>query len=180
MKYYIDNYKLIYIQLIRSPVNCNDQFFHLNYNGDCSTYIIPLTEFNKLNGTKYLFFYDELNYEKYFYYLLKLSDEVLNDEDIISKLYDIGLIYEKDYIFNNYVSDEYSLITLPNYVLHRGVKNKTNNDRLAFFICFSLKNSYDYKLYDTDKEIIQNDTEVDEDLINETLVKNNRIKYNIN
>ena len=120
MKYYIDNYKLIYIQLIRSPVNCNDQFFHLNYNGDCSTYIIPLTEFNKLNGTKYLFFYDELNYEKYFYYLLKLSDEVLNDEDIISKL------------------------------------------------------------YDTDKEIIQNDTEVDEDLINETLVKNNRIKYNIN
>jgi hypothetical protein len=57
LSYYFEKYQLIYIQIANNPINCSDQFFHLDYKGDSVSVIIPLTKISSLNGTKYLFFY---------------------------------------------------------------------------------------------------------------------------
>jgi hypothetical protein len=163
LTYFLLEHKLVCMQLVNNPVDCDDQYFHLDYQGDSFSFIIPVTEFNKLNGTKYLKFTNVFNYTKYSNLLLQLSNETLSDDIIVERLNEYGLIYSIDYTFEITTSKEFSIISLPDYIFHRGIKNKSTNIRVAYFFVFSLKNRYDYSFYSKDYEFIHNDLELDED-----------------
>jgi hypothetical protein len=62
-----------------------------------------------------------------------------------------------DYEFASANSDAFALLQMPNYVYHRGQKNKSGKDRLMVNILFSINNAYEYPI----DEIIA-DSEVDE------------------
>ena len=68
-----------------------------------------------------------------------------------------GFSYNVNYCFKCANSDKYALIEMPNYVYHRGQKNKTDHNRIMLNILISINNEYDYPI----DEIIT-DSEVDE------------------
>lgn len=151
------NNTLIQINLINAPPDCNDQIFHIDYLGDSISYFIPFVELNSLNGTEFLEFTDTKLYSSFFNTLLEMSSLYLDRNEIISYLSKFGLAVGLDYRFSFATSDMYALICMPNYVYHRGQKNKTNKNRIMLNILFSINNSYDYP---DDKIIV--DSEIDE------------------
>jgi hypothetical protein len=154
-------HELVYIQFINSYPDNDDQFYHIDYNGDSISYFIPLVDINELNGTKYLSFVDKENYKKHYNLLLNVSYLILSDEDVIIKLEEHDLHYGVDYTFETVSSKAFGIIELPNYCLHRGQKNKTNVIRTMVCITFSLHNSFHYPetKYST---VFVNDLENDE------------------
>ena len=66
LKETFEKYTLLQINFINAPPDCNDQLFHIDYLGDSISFFIPLVELSDLNGTQYLFFYNNENYMKYF------------------------------------------------------------------------------------------------------------------
>jgi hypothetical protein len=134
-----------------------------------------LTDLTKLNGTKYLYFFCKENYAIFENYMLELSKNILSDNDIIVKLEEKNLYYDKDYIFCILETSSFSLIELPNNVLHRGKKNEDSFDKILFVITFSTKNLYDYSNI---SEGVLGDVELDE-IYDEDTLKTSREKYNI-
>jgi hypothetical protein len=63
----------------------------------------------------------------------------------------------KDYEFAAANSDAFALLRMPNYVYHRGQKNRSGKDRMMVNILFSINNAYEYPI----QEIIE-DSEIDE------------------
>lgn len=63
----------------------------------------------------------------------------------------------RDYEFKAANADAFGLLRMPNYVYHRGQKNRSGKDRLMVNILFSINNAYDYPI----QEIIE-DSEIDE------------------
>ena len=61
-----DNNTLIQINLINAPPDCNDQLFHIDYQGDSFSYFIPFVELSDLNGTEYVHFIDSRNFKIYY------------------------------------------------------------------------------------------------------------------
>jgi hypothetical protein len=167
LKNTFENNTLIQINIINAPPDCNDQLFHIDYEGDSISYFIPYVQLSPLNGTEYLEFKDKQNYQKYYNILLEMSKLYLDRDEIISYLSKINLVFNSDYCFSFATSNAFSLIEMPNYVYHRGQKNKTNQNRLMLNILFSIDNKYDYP---ADKIIL--DSEIDEiDRVNEILLK---------
>ena len=152
-----DNNSLIQINLINAPPDCNDQLFHIDYNGDSISYFIPFVELNSLNGTEYLEFTDSKLYLSHYKILLEMSSLYLDRNEIISYLSKLDLVFGSDYRFSCATSEAFALLCMPNYVYHRGQKNKTNKNRIMLNILFSINNSYDYPC---DKIIL--DSEIDE------------------
>ena len=72
----------------------------------------------------------------------------------------------RDYEFKAANADAFGLLRMPNYVYHRGQKNRSGKDRMMLNILFSIKNAY---AYPTD-EIIE-DSEIDEILRAEEIIK---------
>jgi hypothetical protein len=169
LKHDIDMYTLLQINIINAPPDCVDQLFHIDYLGDSISYFIPFIELSDLNGTVYLNFIDPKNNIIYYNNLLEMSSLYLTQSDIIEYLSKINLYLNIDYTFKVANSPEFGILRMPNYVYHRGQKNKTNKDRLMLNILFSINNSY---VYPTD-EIIP-DSEIDEiDRATEILEKRN-------
>jgi len=163
------NNTLIQINLINAPPDCNNQLFHIDYEGDSISYFIPFVELNNLNGTEFLEFTDTRNYIKYYDTLLTMSKLYLDRNEIISYLSKLELFLNSDYIFSCATSDAFALICMPNYVYHRGQKNKTNHNRIMLNILFSINNNYDYPM---DKIIL--DSEIDEvDRVDQIINKRN-------
>lgn len=152
-----DKYTLLQINFINAPPDCNDQLFHIDYLGDSISFFIPLVELSDLNGTEYLFFHDKNNYYKYFPLMLEMSDKYFTRLEAIAYMETKGFSYNVDYCFKCANSDKYALIEMPNYVYHRGQKNKTDYNRIMLNILISINNEYEYPI----DEIIT-DSEVDE------------------
>ena len=148
---------LLQINFINAPPDCNDQLFHIDYLGDSISFFIPLVELSDLNGTEYLFFYDNDNYMKYFPLMLEMSDKYFTRLEAIAYMETQGFSYGKDYCLKCANSGKYALIEMPNYVYHRGQKNKTKENRIMLNILVSINNAYDYPI----DEVIT-DSEVDE------------------
>ena len=157
LKTTFENNTLLQINFINAPPDCNDQLFHIDYLGDSISFFIPLVELSDLNGTQYLFFYDKENYVKYFPLMLEMSDKYFNNPEAKEYMDSKGFIYGVDYEFRCANSDKYALIEMPNYVYHRGQKNKTNHNRIMLNILLSINNEYEYP---TDEVIT--DSEIDE------------------
>lgn len=151
------NNTLVQINFINAPPDCNEQLFHIDYLGDSISYFIPLVELSDLNGTEYLYFYDNNNYFVYYTLMLEMSEKYFTKKEVIEYMNIKGLYFEKDYCFKCANGPSYSIIEMPNYVYHRGQKNKTGYHRIMLNILFSINNSYEYPI----DEIIL-DSEVDE------------------
>jgi hypothetical protein len=50
------DFYLISLRNIRIFLSCNNQHFHIDYNGKTDTYFIPLFDLNATNGTEYVKF----------------------------------------------------------------------------------------------------------------------------
>ena len=148
---------LLQINFINAPPDCNDQLFHIDYLGDSISFFIPLVELSDLNGTEYLFFYDKDNYMKYFTLMLEMSEKYFTKPEAKEFMNSKGFLYGTDYEFRCANSNPYSLIEMPNYVYHRGQKNKTDHNRIMLNILLSINNAYEYP---TDEVIT--DSEIDE------------------
>jgi hypothetical protein len=157
LKQDIDNYTLLQINIINAPPDCVDQLFHIDYLGDSISYFIPFVELSDLNGTAYLNFINPDNNLVYYNDLLKMSDLYLSQAEIIDYLANLNLKLNVDYDFRAANSEAFALLRMPNYVYHRGQKNRTQQDRLMMNILFSRNNAYEYPI----DEIIA-DSEIDE------------------
>ena len=157
LKHYFEKYTLLQINFINAPPDCVDQLFHIDYLGDSISFFIPMVELSDLNGTEYLFFNNKINYMKYFSLMLEMSEKYFTKQEAKDYMTSKGFIYGDDYEFKCANSNPYALIEMPNYVYHRGQKNKTNHNRIMLNILLSINNAYEYP---TDEVI--NDSEVDE------------------
>jgi hypothetical protein len=153
----IEENTLLQINIINAPPDCVDQLFHIDYLGDSISYFIPFVELSDLNGTAYLNFINPDNNLVYYNDLLKMSALYLSQPDIIEYLANLQLKLGVDYEFKAANSDAFGLLRMPNYVYHRGQKNKSGKDRLMLNILFSINNAYEYPV----DEIIT-DSEIDE------------------
>ena len=77
--------------------------------------------------------------------------------EIILYLAKLHLTLHVDYEFAVANSGAFALLKMPNYVYHRGQKNKSGKPRLMVNILFSINNTYEYPT----AEVIE-DSEVDE------------------
>ncbi len=153
----IEKCTLLQINIINAPPDCVDQLFHIDYLGDSISYFIPFVELTDLNGTAYLQFLDPQNNLVYYEELLKMSALYLTQPEIIVYLSNLNLKEGVDYEFKAANADAFALLRMPNYVYHRGQKNRSGKDRLMVNILFSINNAYDYPI----QEIIE-DSEIDE------------------
>ena len=153
------NKTLIQVNVICAPPDCNNQLFHMDYQGDSESYFIPMVPLSDLNGTEYLHFTDKRNYKVYYNNLLYMSDHYFDKQDAIDYLIQqLGLKLTTDFSFKCAKSDAYALIFMPYYVYHRGQKNKTPINRLMVNILFSIGNKFSYP---TEEYIL--DAEIDEE-----------------
>ena len=167
LKTSFEKYTLIQINIINAPPDCNNQLFHIDYQGDSFSYFIPLVELSDLNGPEYLYFFEEKNYKIYYENLLYLSDNYLDKPEAIDYLTNtLGLKINVDYVFKCANSNAYSLLYMPYYVYHRGQKNKTPINRLMLNILFSIGNKFNYPI----EEYIL-DAEIDEESRAESILK---------
>ena len=88
---------LLQINYICAPPDCTDQLFHIDYLGDSISIFIPLVELSDLNGTEYLYFYDEKNYLLFFDLMLEMSDKYFTKSEAIAYMTIKGFVYEKDF-----------------------------------------------------------------------------------
>jgi hypothetical protein len=153
----LDKHTLLQINIINAPPDCVDQLFHIDYLGDSISYFIPFVELSDLNGTAYLNFINPHNNLLYYNDLLKMSALYLTQSEIVEYLSTLNLKETIDYEFKAANSDAFALLRMPNYVYHRGQKNKSGKDRLMVNILFSINNAYPYPV----DEIIE-DSEIDE------------------
>jgi hypothetical protein len=166
LKHDIDNHTLLQVNIINAPPDCVDQLFHIDYLGDSISYFIPFVELTDLNGTAYLNFIDPHNNIVYYNDLLKMSALYLTQSEIVTYLSNLKLKEGVDYEFKAANSAAFGLLRMPNYVYHRGQKNRSGKDRMMVNILFSINNAYDYP---TD-EIIE-DSEIDEILRADEIIK---------
>lgn len=167
LKNLFKTHTLIQINIINAPPDCNNQLFHMDYQGDSESYFIPFVELSNLNGTEYLYFYDKEKYKLYYENELYMSDHYFSKEDIIDYLTNtIGLKINVDFVFKCANSDPYALLFMPYYVYHRGQKNKTSTNRLMLNILFSIGNRFNYPI----EEYIL-DAEIDEESRAETILE---------
>jgi hypothetical protein len=154
------NHTLIQLNIINAPPDCNTQLFHIDYQGDSASYFIPLVDLSDLNGTEYVYFFNEEHFIKYYHTLLQMSDNYLDKTEIIEYLSSKhGLIVDVDFTFKCANSNPYALLYMPYYVYHRGQKNKTNTNRLMLNILFSIGDKFSYPIeeYILDSEIDEKD-----------------------
>jgi hypothetical protein len=157
LKQDIEKCTLLQVNIINAPPDCVDQLLHIDYLGDSISYFIPFVELTDLNGTAYLNFINPHNNLVYYNDLLKMSALYLTQPEIITYLSNLNLLEHRDYEFKAANSAEFALLRMPNYVYHRGQKNRSGRARLMLNILFSINNAYEYPT----QEIIT-DSEIDE------------------
>lgn len=150
-----NNTILYYGYIVSQPGNKN-QYFHIDYKGKTITYFIPLVDLNDKNGTEYLFFYDNTNYNKFFDLFIKITKKYIERSEIIDILSTYDIIYMKDYEFKYVNAPAFSLLSLPNNVFHRGRTNETDHYRVMFQITIELE-PIDYIVNEEFINIAEND-----------------------
>lgn len=150
---------LIQLNFLNAPPDCNTQLFHLDYKGDSISYFIPLVDLTDLNGTEYLFFYEEKNYTgaATFDLIKTMNDKYFDRDEAIAFLAQHDFLLKRDYEFRFANAEAFSLLYMPFYTYHRGQKNKTGTNRIMLNILFSIENKYEFPT----EEYVP-DTEIDE------------------
>jgi hypothetical protein len=85
-KYSFDTSKLISLGFISAPVNCDNQFFHIDYKGNTNTYFIPLIDLNNNNGTEYIEFDNKFYNINLLDKLNIISNIYLSQDDVVNHL----------------------------------------------------------------------------------------------
>lgn len=135
----INKHSILYYGFIISQPNNKNQYFHIDYKGKSITYFIPLVHLTDKNGTEYIYFYDNSNYQKYFNVFLDITKKYITQQEVINYLEKIGLTHGKDYEFRFANCNAYSVIKLPHNVFHRGKTNETDHYRIMFQITFEIE-----------------------------------------
>ena len=132
----ISQYNILYYGFINSQPNNKNQYFHIDYKGKSVTYFIPTVDLTDMNGTEYLYFYDNSNYNKYYELFLDITRKYIDKSELIKFLETVNLFYMKDYEFRIVNCEKYSLLKLPHNVFHRGKINESGKNRIMFQITF--------------------------------------------
>jgi hypothetical protein len=131
--YNINPQNIISLGWINGQVNCLDQHFHIDYQGQTHTYFIPIVELNDFNGTEYIKFTDTNFNIQLIDTLIDMSDKYICQEQIQNDFESLK-ICQTQYEFKILNSPAYSMVWMPNYVLHRGRKNQTQINKIMFQI----------------------------------------------
>ena len=170
-QYLLDTNKLLSFGFISSPINCDNQFFHIDYDGNTNTYFIPLIDIDETNGTEFLEFNDKYYNIDILDQLKKINNKYISKNDIIDELNKLE-ITPNNYNFKYLNCNKWSLAYLPYYCLHRGRKNNGITNRVMFQMVFYKDNICKYNI---PEEIYYKDAELDEykEKILENRKKNN-------
>lgn len=122
---------------ISGQPDCKEQHFHIDYDGVTETYFIPLCELNDKNGTEYLQFNSSVQNISLFSKLKKIGNRFSSREGVSGYLTSLG-VKNDDYKFKIANSQPFTMIYLPNYVLHRGTSNKSGFNKVMFQILISV------------------------------------------
>lgn len=152
--YNIETKKIISMGFISGQPGCMEQHFHVDYDGITSTYFIPLCDLTDRNGTEYLEFQSPSRNMELFEKIKEISDKYIKREQIIESFDKIG-VDSSEYNFKIANSSAYSLLYLPNYVLHRGSRNNENYNKTMFQIVLQAipDANISSKIYFTDSEL---------------------------
>jgi hypothetical protein len=169
-EYNIKPKSILSLGFINAPKNNNNQHFHIDYNGKTDTYFIPLINLDNSNGTEYVEFNNKKLNIDYFDDLKKISEKHITRDQVINEFNNLG-INKSHYKFQILNINSYSMVKMPYYLFHRGKTNESNYDRIMFQIVISK-----FKDVIISKDIIINDSELDEDLekVTKLLIKRNK------
>ena len=131
--YNIDPKSIISFGWINGQVNCQDQHFHIDYNGNTHTYFIPIVELNNKNGTEYVKFNNKQFNIDLIDKLKIMSDKYITQQQIITHFTELE-INQESYKFCILNTPAYSMVLMPNYIYHRGKKNETLINKIMFQI----------------------------------------------
>jgi hypothetical protein len=142
----LDLTKIASFGFLNAPVGCNDQFFHIDYEGKTETCFVPLVDINNDMGTQYVLFpaTDKTvgnDHEKLFELFLTLSNKY-NDPEELSKQFEMHGIKRDEFYFCQVQTQAYSLVYLPYDVMHRGVCNRSGRERPMFQLVMLRDESY--------------------------------------
>lgn len=156
-EYNIKSKDVLSFGFISSQPECKDQHFHIDYKGVTHTYFIPLCDITDKNGTDYLEFKSSVKNISLFKDLKKIGDRFITREGVSGYLNSIN-VDPNEYTFKILNSPAFSLVYLPNYVLHRGTKNREEYIKVMFQII--MKAFPEAKVSD---KVEYKDSELDED-----------------
>ena len=159
---------ILSFDFLQSKPNCDNQLFHIDYEGNTETFFIPMVDLTDDNGTEYLEFNNIEDNKKYFDFLISISNKYMTKDEVINALKAQG-IKEDSYKFKIVNAEAYGIIHLTYMCFHRGKTNTSKADRVMFTV--KISNS-DY--YSRDDEIIQ-DAELDEvdDIVSKVMENRN-------
>ena len=153
------NHEMVYFRLMNAPPDCDNQYFHLDYNGCTTSFIIPFMDLTDLNGTEYVHFNDESNYSKHFKLMEDINLAHCDNIKTEEKLKEFNLINGEDYVFKIVNSKANALVRLPNFALHRGQKNKTSVNRTVLVIINSINQEFNFS-----QTTVTLDEEIDDEI----------------
>lgn len=158
-KYSFDTSKLISLGFISAPVNCDNQFFHIDYKGNTNTYFIPLIDLNNNNGTEYIEFDNKFYNINLLDKLNIISNIYLSQDDVVNHLSKID-VNPNTYKFKFLNCEKWCMVKLPYYCLHRGRTNNGFCDRIMFQIVFYKDDALNYNI---PNEHYYDDAELDDE-----------------
>jgi hypothetical protein len=138
------NWHSITVGFLQSPPLCGDQTWHLDFDGTTENIFVPLTRVTDLNGTEYVTFeddFDQLNVE--------LLVDNFGDASVIKTKDELGLhelpprLFDREFKKQRLNCEPYTVVHLPHWVLHRGVNNGADHDRITFYVCCSFNATFD-------------------------------------
>jgi hypothetical protein len=158
-KYLLDTNKLISLGFISAPINCDDQFFHIDYKGNTNTYFIPLIDLNDKNGTEYIEFNDKIYNISLLDKLNSISNKYISKDDVIKNLNNLD-IKSCSYKFKYLNANKWSMVQVPYYCFHRGKTNNGLINRVMFQMVFYKDN---ISKHDVPNDDYYNDAELDDE-----------------
>ena len=158
-KYLLDTNKLISLGFIAAPINCDEQFFHIDYKGKTNTYFIPLVDLDDKNGTEYLEFNDKNYNISLLDKLNSISNKYLSKNDVVNALNNLD-VKSDSYKFKYINGNKWCMVQMPYYCLHRGKTNNGLLDRIMFQMVFNKDNM---SKHDVPNDDYYNDAELDDD-----------------
>ena len=158
-EYNINSSTILSLGFINAPINCKNQHFHIDYNGNTETYFIPLVDLNNTNGTEYIEFNNKNLNLYYFDNLKKISEKYISRNQLIDEFNNIG-IDDTNYQLKILNTNSFSMVKMPYYLFHRGKINESNCNRIMFQIVISNSETPAR----ISNGIIVDDSELDEDL----------------
>jgi hypothetical protein len=160
--------RIVSYGFIRSMPNCDNQLFHIDYEGNVETFFIPLVDLTDDNGNEYLKFKNLKDNAKYFDTLSSINYQYIEKNDVIKALTE-KCIDKNSYEFKIVNAIAGSLVHMQYFCFHRGKKNTSNKERVMFQIVILRNKNYNI----VDNEVFP-DAELDEQNFISKIIKNRK------